>query len=90
MPTDVKQRCGERLQQFIDRWSDSKWLHQMEIEHIKRLIEYLNSVESPHAGASSIDVLQKDFKTFYTQYDQRRNKDFRKTFPELVKWYNEL
>ena len=90
MPTDVKQRCGERLQQFIDRWSDSKWLHQMEIEHIKRLIEYLNSVESPHAGASSMDVLQKDFKTFYTQYDQRRNKDFRKTFPELVKWYNEL
>ena len=69
---------------------ESNWLHQMEIEHIKRLIEYLNSVESPHAGASSMDVLRKDFKTFYEQYDQRRNKDFRKTFPELVEWYNEL
>ena len=90
MPDSIKQSCRQRLQQFLERWGESNWLHQMEIEHIKRLIEYLNSVESPHAGASSMDVLQKDFKTFYEQYDQRRNKDFRKTFPELVEWYNEL
>jgi organic radical activating enzyme len=90
MPLKIKQLCRERLQQFIDRWGDSHWLHQMEVEHIRRLIEYLNSVESPHAGASSLDVLQKDFKTFYTQYDQRRNKDFIKTFPELSEWYDSL
>ena len=90
MPHDIKQDCAERLQLFLDRWSDSHWLHQMEIEHIKRLIEYLNSVESPHAGASSMDILQKDFKTFYTQYDQRRSKDFTKTFPELKEWYDSL
>jgi hypothetical protein len=90
MPIEVKQRCREQLQQFLDRWGDSHWLHQMEIEHIKRLIEYLNSVELPHAGASSIDILQKDFKTFYTQYDQRRDKNFTKTFPELKEWYDSL
>ena len=90
MPHDIKQSCAAHLQQFLDRWCDSNWLHQMEVEHIKRLIEYLNSVESPHAGASSMDILQKDFKTFYTQYDQRRNKDFTKTFPELKEWYDNL
>ena len=90
MPHDIKQKCAARLQLFLDRWSDSHWLHQMEIEHIRRLIEYLNSVESPHAGASSIEELQKDFKVFYQQYDQRRNKDFTKTFPELKEWYNDL
>ena len=90
MPLKIKQLCRERLQQFIDRWGDSHWLHQMEVEHIRRLIEYLNSVESPHTGASSLDVLQKDFKTFYTQYDQRRSKNFEKTFPELSEWYGNL
>jgi len=90
MLDSIKQECAVRLGQFLDRWSDSHWLHQMEIEHIRRLIEYLNSVESPHAGASSIEELQKDFKVFYQQYDQRRNKDFTKTFPELKEWYNDL
>jgi len=90
MPHDIKQGCATRLQLFLDRWSESHWLHKMEIEHIRRLIEYLNSVESPHAGASSMDILQKDFKTFYTQYDQRRNKDFTKMFPELKEWYDNL
>jgi hypothetical protein len=31
-----------------------------------------------------------DFKSFYTQYDKRRNKSFVKTFPELEDWYNSL
>jgi hypothetical protein len=90
IPQDVKQGCATRLQQFLDQFGDSYWLHQMEVEHIRRLIEYLNSVETPHAGASSLDILQKDFKTFYTQYDQRRNKNFAKTFPELKDWYDSL
>ena len=90
VPDEIKQNCATRLQQFLDQFDNGHWLHQMEVEHIRRLIEYLNSVESPHAGASSMDILQKDFKTFYTQYDQRRNKDFIKTFPELSEWYDSL
>jgi hypothetical protein len=31
-----------------------------------------------------------DFKSFYEQYDKRRGKDIRKTFPELVEWYDTL
>jgi hypothetical protein len=35
-------------------------------------------------------ILQRDFKNFYEQYDQRRGKDFRHTFPQLAEWYNTL
>jgi hypothetical protein len=39
-------------------------------------------------GAAELSVLQKDFKNFYQQYDQRRGKNFTETFPELTEWYN--
>ena len=31
-----------------------------------------------------------DFKSFYEQYDKRRGKNFRETFPELVEWYDTI
>jgi hypothetical protein len=34
--------------------------------------------------------LQADFKSFFTQYDQRRKKDFSTTFPNLSDWYNNI
>jgi len=34
--------------------------------------------------------LQADFKSFFTQFDQRRDKDFTTTFPNLSDWYNNL
>jgi hypothetical protein len=57
---------------------------------VLRLIQYLGSVDSPHAGAQNIDMLRKDFKQFFMQYDARRGKDFCETFPNLADWYNTL
>jgi hypothetical protein len=34
--------------------------------------------------------LLNDFKQFFSQYDQRRDKDFATAFPELKEWYDEL
>jgi hypothetical protein len=51
------------------------------------LIDYLDVVKTPHAGAAEQDKLQKDFKTFYSQYDRRSGKDFEKTFPIIGEWY---
>jgi len=90
MPFGVREECAINLEKFLLKFENSKYLHQMEIEHIKRLIEYLRNVKTPHEGASSIDILEKDFKTFYEQYDQRRNKNFIENFPELEYWYNDL
>ena len=48
------------------------------------------AINNPH----SEEVLKKrqnDFKSFYTQYDERRNKNFRTTFdPIIVDWYDSL
>ena len=55
-----------------------------------RLIEYLQTVNSPHSGALSREVLQRDFKNFYQQYDQRRGLDFKYTFTQLADWYETL
>jgi hypothetical protein len=37
-----------------------------------------------------IDKQFHDFKSFYTQYDKRRKKNFVETFPELEEWYNSI
>ena len=90
MPYGIREECAEALEKFLTHYEHSVYLHQMEVEHIKRLIEYLRRVKTPHEGASTIDKLEKDFKNFYEQYDVRRNKDFIKTFPVLEYWYRGL
>ena len=50
-------------------------------------VNYLDVVKTPHAGAAEQSKLQKDFKTFYSQYDKRTGKDFEKTFPIIGEWY---
>jgi hypothetical protein len=47
----------------------------------------LRTAKNPHEGASQIDILEKDFKNFYEQYDQRRGKNFYEVFPDLEDWY---
>jgi len=31
-----------------------------------------------------------DFRQFYTQYDQRRDKIFANAFPNLAEWYDSI
>jgi hypothetical protein len=63
-------------------------LHQFEVNQLQRLIDYLDVVKTPHVGAAEQTVLQQDFKQFFTQYDQRRGKNFTEVFPTLADWYN--
>ena len=65
-------------------------MHEFERNHIERLIDYLNIVETPHSDAFEMPKLLNDFKQFYTQYDKRRGKNFTETFPELKDWYEQL
>jgi len=65
-------------------------LHEFEINHIERLIDYLELVDKPHSDAFEGTKLLNDFKQFYQQYDERRNKNFTETFPELEGWYHSL
>ncbi len=60
------------------------------VNHLQRLIDYLDVVKTPHSEAFDLPKLQNDFQQFYTQYDQRRGKNFKNTFPLLAEWYESL
>ena len=89
LPLHIKQRAINKLKLQTEIYKQQ--LHDMELNQMNRLIHYLETVESPHAGADTVEKLQHDFKHFYQQYDQRRNKNFRNTFSEeMVEWYGQL
>ena len=68
----------------------NKLMHEHELNHLQRLIDYLDVVKTPHSDAFEMSKLHNDFRQFFTQYDQRRNKNFADTFPLLATWYNDI
>jgi organic radical activating enzyme len=90
LPDDIRKRYQADLQSWYDANATSPFLHKFELDQLQRLIDYLDVVKTPHMGAAEQSVLQQDFKQFYTQYDQRRNKNFADAFPALADWYNTL
>ena len=79
-----------RLIVWMMAHQEQEYMHEHEINHLSRLIDYLERVDTPHSETFEMPKLHNDFKQFHSQYDQRRNKDFIKTFPVLAKWYNDL
>jgi len=90
LPDDLRTHYKDRLQDFLDRNRNNKFIHEHELNHIQRLIDYLDVVKTPHSDSFDMPKLLNDFKQFHTQYDQRRNKNFTATFPQLADWYNTL
>ena len=85
-------RTGYRLQ--LEAWlfhnQDNPCLHEHEVNHVQRLIDYLDVVKTPHSEAFEMPKLLNDFRQFYTQYDQRRDKVFVDAFPNLAQWYESI
>jgi hypothetical protein len=90
LPDDLRMIFRRRLITWLENWKDSEFLHEHELNHVQRLIDYLDIVKTPHSEAFEMPKLLNDFKQFYTQYDQRRGKDFVQAFPMLKNWYNTL
>jgi organic radical activating enzyme len=90
LPDNLRTQYKDSLQEWLDLNRTSPLLHEHEINHMQRLIDYLDVVKTPHSEAFDMPKLLNDFKQFYTQYDQRRNKNFVETFPQLADWYNKL
>jgi hypothetical protein len=89
LPNSFRQQHKQQLEAWLAA-NETQPLQDHERNHIKRLIDYLDVVKTPHAGAAEQSLLQKDFKQFYTQYDQRRGKNFVVTFPNLKEWYESI
>ena len=90
LPDNLRRMYKVKLQDWYDDNHKNDFIGHMELNQVQRLIDYLDVVKTPHLGAAEREVLEQDFKQFHEQYDQRRGKDFRKTFPGLGVWYNNI
>jgi hypothetical protein len=90
LPDDLREQFKGDLTQWLVSHRGRSYLQEHEINHTQRLIDYLDVVKTPHSDSFDRPRLLNDFKKFYTQYDQRRDKDFVAAFSELKEWYNEL
>ena len=90
LPDNIRTGYKNRLETWLAENKHNEYLHNHELDHIQRLIDYLDVVKTPHSEAFDMPKLHNDFKQFYSQYDQRREKDFTTTFLGLAEWYNEL
>ena len=88
LPKDIRIGYANRLKLFQAGYKES--MHEFENNQLTRLVEYLDVVEVPHSEAFEMPELLNDFKQFYTQYDERRGKNFAKTFPDLKEWYEQI
>ena len=91
LPDEIRTHHKQRLEHWFSTYKNHIMLHEHELNHIQRLIDYLDVVKTPHSETSfERPKLHNDFKRFYSQYDQRRGKNFAETFPNLAEWYNDL
>ena len=90
LPDDLRTHYRDQLQDFLDCNRDNSYMHEHEHNHVQRLIDYLDVVKTPHSDTFEMPKLHNDFKQFFTQYDQRRGKNFAQTFPNLAEWYNDI
>ena len=85
LPDELRNQFRDNLQVWLDANNNDPMLHEHEINHTQRLIDYLDVVKTPHSDTFEMPKLHNDFREFYTQYDSRRNHNFATTFPELKK-----
>lgn len=105
LPQDIRLQYSKEIDTFLALPDIKELFAPIEIDHISRYSTYLRNVQAPHEethiehtqaeylGSESntnIQALAQDFKSFFTQYDQRRNKNFSATFPRLADWYNNI
>lgn len=92
LPMDIRQERAKAIEDWIEKnWDDEKnGFIQWEKDSMTRLVTYIRQVESGHAFTSSLESRERDFKSFYMQYDIRRNKNFIEAFPMLKSWWDSI
>jgi organic radical activating enzyme len=80
----------------IENWLNNNWkegsngLLDMERDGIIRMIDYIRRIGTGHRHTSSLESRERDFRSFYSQYDVRRGKDFLTAFPTLKEWWDSI
>lgn len=92
LPTHIRMERAAHIHKWLeDNWKGgTNGLLDMERDGILRMIEYIRQVDTGHAFTSSLESRERDFKSFYSQYNIRRNKDLLTAFPELKTWWDSI
>lgn len=91
LPDNIKEKLHKKLFDWFEVNKNNDLLAIHEKAQIQRLIDYIEVVDQGHVKTEDEKELHfHDFKSFYEQYDKRRGKNFRETFPELVEWYDTI
>ena len=90
-PDNIKNHCRDKLYLWYDKNKTSSLFSTGELAQVERLIDYIDIVDTPHRRTTEDKTkLQHDFKSFYSQYDKRRNKDI-SVFPKiLIDWLHTI
>jgi organic radical activating enzyme len=90
LPDYLRRTFELNLTEWLRNHVRDPLLQEHELNHLRRLIDYLDVVKTPHSEAFDLPKLHNDFKQFFTQYDVRRSKNFADTFPLLADWYESI
>jgi len=92
LPKEIRLERADAIEKWInDNWDDEKnGFIQWEKDSMTRLVTYIREVSTGHAFTSSLESRERDFKSFYTQYDMRRGKNFLEAFPMLKEWWDSI
>ena len=92
LPKEIRLERAQAMQDWLNKnWNNGKnGFMDIERDGLLRLIEYTRSVDTGHEFTSSLESRIRDFRSFYSQYDKRRGKDFHAAFPMLSNWFNDI
>ena len=106
LPIELRKQYSKEIEDYMSIPKNHKWFNEYDLVNIERFIKYVREAEAPHKETKmgfennkdfdnenrifDVDELAKDFKSFFTQWDKRRNKNFTQTFPRLAEWYNNI
>jgi hypothetical protein len=89
LPEAIRARLADKLEAWLTHNDGNVYIQDFEKDGILRTIAYIREIQTGHSNTSSIESRERDFRSFFTQYDQRRGKDFFETFKEetdLIEW----
>jgi len=91
LPDEIKAELHAKLTKWFNEKMTPNLFSVGEFAQFQRLLDYIQVVEKGHTTTEDDkSILYHDFKSFYVQYDSRRGKNFKETFPELAEWYGTL
>jgi organic radical activating enzyme len=92
LPKEIREERANHIEKWINKNYDGggNFFLDWEKDGMMRLVSYIREIETGHNHTSSLETRERDFKSFYTQYDVRRNKNFIETFPELKEWWDSI